>query len=160
MKPTLILFLATILLSTTNSCKKIDNKKLISVDSMMIQYNGGFAAEVIYHAYLIANRTVLEDTTSLFTQEHPDKFDKELGGDTYQNVSHLLNEVPERLLDQNNTRFTSTAVVDGGGVTVKAYIGDTKYEWSFYDHTKDMNEPAKTFADKTFAAVHEHLINK
>lgn len=157
MKPTLILLLAVVFLSF-NSCKKEkNNNNLVSVDSMIIQYNGGYAAEVIYHAYLIANGTVLEDTTSPFTQEHPNLFNKDLGRDTYQTIEELLHSVPEVLLTQNNARFTSNKLVDAGGATVKTYRDGIEYQCFFSEYTNDMPKPTKTFADHIFTAVHYHL---
>lgn len=155
MKPYILFGL--IILSTIgiSSCKKTKIAKgNITVDSMQLQYFPGYSPEPDRNYYRIAGGVVKEDTTSEFNNQSPNQFDKILSADKYNEVKHLLNEVPAQLLKENNTYYTSNAVVDAGGITVRAYYQGTTYTWYFYAYTDDMPDYVKTFADKAFDGVH------
>lgn len=156
MKPFILLSLIVIVGISATSCKKskIDTGN-VTVDSMQLQYGGGFGPEAIWNYYMIANGEAKEDTTTPFSNKSPNQFDYTLSQDKYNKVKHLLNEVPAQLLKESGSNYNNSTIVDGGTTTVIAYKNGTTYTWSFYEATQGMDDYVKTFADKVHSGVNE-----
>lgn len=128
MKQTLIIIALIAIAFNTTSCKKRKDKVLISVDSMAINYYGGFSATPRHGHYMIANGTVKEDTAATIADRAPYYYTRDMGKDAYDQVAHLLNEVPEGMKDRNNYTFSDNTV-DGPSTRVTAYVGGNTYSW-------------------------------
>ncbi len=155
MKPILFTSLALIFIFAISSCKKKDNPKRYSTaDSMTMRYNGGYAPVADVRVYILANGTVLEDTST-----PPDNiYDIDLGGDKYNQVAYILKEVPGQLLKENGEQYGTGTYTDAGGVQLTAYIQGVAYSWYFSEYTEEMPEYARVFADKLFS-VKQSLAN-
>lgn len=148
MKSILFACLAIIFVFTISSCRKKDNpKRYNTADSMTMRYNGGYAPVADVRVYILANGTVLEDTST-----PPDNvYDVDLGQEKYNRAAYMLSEVPGQLLKENGEQYGTDKRPDAGGVQLTAYIGGVAYSWYFSEYTEEMPEYARVFADKLFS---------
>lgn len=146
--------LITILSVSLFSCKKeSSDSQYVSVDSMRLVHNVGFAPSADPSYFMITGTEVKEDTSSPVGTESPSKFDKTLSSAKHAQVKDLLDEIPQRLFNETGSQYRTPNSADCGGTKVTAYKDGQSYEWYFEDCTMGMEDYVRPMGDMVFNAV-------
>ncbi|HEY9177403.1 MAG TPA: hypothetical protein VIN07_06910 [Flavipsychrobacter sp.] len=163
MKPTLSLLLVILLgacIKKENNTdpqpepKKPAQEVLTDVDSIKISYTVVWEQLAIDQYYFLQVAKTMRGTNKQGPPVSPILEYKDMMASVHDSVKHILNEVPAFLMDIENTYYYSTNRPKGYGVSdIRAYKNGKMYIWSIDEHTEQLPDSIKPFANRVREVV-------